>query len=144
MSCYESSRHDLGNWVTTFRKRKKGRAAQCCASMVCSLNPKTVWNDIRIKELPEDKNAKANKQTNKTYYIDSIDCKVVKSVGGEDTWFYSLQQHFITFPMTMLVKIDDYQKIYEELYFLFSPLLKINSSKKVPTYGVFLSFISNF
>lgn len=32
--------------------------------------------------------------------------------------------------MTMLVKIDDYQKIYEELYFLFSPLLKINSSKK--------------
>lgn len=44
----------------------------------------------------------------------------------------------------MLVKIDDYQKIYEELYFLFSPLLKINSSKKVPTYGVFLSFISNF
>lgn len=101
--------------------------------MVCSLNPKTVWNDIRIKELPEDKNAKANKQTNKTYYIDSIDCKVVKSVGGEDTWFYSLQQHFITFPMTMLVKIDDYQKIYEELYFLFSPLLKINSSKKVPT-----------
>lgn len=33
----------------------------------------------------------------------------------------------------VLVKFDHYQKIYEELHFLFSPLLKICSSTKVPT-----------
>lgn len=49
ISFHESFHHDLWNWVTGFRKRKKGRAAQCSASMACSIDLKTGLKDIRIK-----------------------------------------------------------------------------------------------
>lgn len=58
-----SLHHNLGNWVTSFRQRKKGITAHSCAKKLCSLNPKIEWNYIRMREQPENKDAKASNET---------------------------------------------------------------------------------